>query len=99
MLVVSALEPFAKEISNVSEYDENKVGKVCRNEIIVWWVVLNGFLDRFTLGVFADVEMTRVGQWTELSVSSSYSVGFFGRRGAEEHLLRVCACVRHRNGW
>ena len=68
MLIVLGLEPFAKEISNVPEDDQDQIRQICCEQVVVWRLVLWYMLEWLSLGVPSDILMARVAERTELSV-------------------------------
>ncbi len=72
MTVVLLPESHAKEIANVTENDEDEVGDVGCEEVIVGWLVLDGFWELATL-MSAGISMCLRVERSKLSMLSRLS--------------------------
>ena len=68
MLIVLGLEPLAKEVTDVPEDNQDQIRQICREQIVIWRLVLRYMLKRLSLGVPSDKPMARMAEWSELSM-------------------------------
>ena len=57
----------AKEVSDVSKHDENEVANVCREKIVIRWLVHYGLWE-FAAVMLADISVALTTQRAELSI-------------------------------